>query len=239
MHGFNWFALLSEKVTGNNIHIITGLFVLGLLVVAAVIIRKRLLQMEKSLVPDQGVTLTNIFEILVESFLSLMEGIVGKSAREHVPLVVSVFVFIFVSNLMGLIPGFLPPTANINTNLAIAACVFIYFNYLGIKEHGFVNYLKHFAGPVWWLAPLIMAIELFGTAIRPVTLSLRLFCNINADHLVLSIFSDLSPLIVPVVFMILGIFIAFVQAFVFTLLSVIYIALATAHEEEHAHDSHH
>jgi len=238
MHGFNWFALLSDKVSGENIHIITGVFVLLLLVIAAVVVRKKLLRLEQTLVPEQGVSLTNIFELLVESFMSLMEGIVGKTARDHVPLVVSVFVFIFVSNLIGLIPAFLPPTANINTNLAIAACVFLYFNYMGIKEHGFVSYIKHFAGPVWWLSPLIMAIELFGTAIRPITLSLRLFCNINADHLVLSIFSSLSPVIVPVVFMILGIFIAFVQAFVFTLLSVIYIALATAHEEEHEHAHH-
>lgn len=238
MHGFNWFALLSEKVSEHNIHIITGIFVLLLLALASLVVRKKLLRLEQSLVPDQGVTLTNIFELLVENILSLMEGIIGKAARDHVPLVASLFVFIFVNNLIGLIPGFLPPTSNINTNLAVAACVFIYFNYMGIKEHGLVNYLKHFAGPVWWLAPLIMAIELFGTAIRPVTLSLRLFCNINADHLVLSIFSNLSPIIVPVVFMILGIFIAFVQAFVFTLLSVIYIALATAHEEEHEHAHH-
>ncbi len=238
MHGFNWFALFSEKISGENIHIVTGIFVLALLLGAAWGVRKKLLRLEQSLVPDQGVSLTNVFELLVESFLSLMEGIVGKSARQHVPLVVSIFVFIFVCNILGLIPGFLPPTANINTNLAIAACVFVYFNYLGIREHGFISYFKHFAGPVWWLSPLIMAIELFGTAIRPVTLSLRLFCNINADHLVLSIFSSLSPLIIPVIFMILGIFISFVQAFVFTLLTVVYIALATAHEEEQEHSPH-
>lgn len=233
MHGFNWFALISDRVSEHNIHVITAVFVLLLLTFAALWVRRRLLRVEQALIPADHLTLTNIFEVLVESILNLMEGIIGPTARRHFPLIATVFIFIFTCNLLGLIPGFLPPTANINTNLAMAFCVFIYFNAMGIKEHGWVNYFKHFAGPLWWMAPLILLIELFGVAIRPITLSLRLFCNINADHLVLGIFSGLVPIIVPVVFMILGIFIAFVQAFVFTLLSTIYIALATAHEEHH------
>jgi F-type H+-transporting ATPase subunit a len=160
--------------------------------------------------------------------------------------VATLFIFIFLSNLLGLIPGFFPPTANINTNLAMALCVFLYFNVVGIKEQGFVNYFKHFmgvapSGPIWAFIPglvlalLIFCIEIFGLVIRPVTLSLRLLANINADHLVVGIFSSLSPLIVPIIFMILGLFVAFVQAFVFSLLTIIYIALAAPHGEEEAH----
>jgi F-type H+-transporting ATPase subunit a len=231
MHGFNWFTFFSPRVNEDNIHVVTALFVAALLIGASLLARRRLLRLEQSLVPEGRLTLTNLFEIIVENILSLMEGIIGPSARQHLPLVGTLFIFIFTSNLLGLIPGFLPPTANVNTNLAMALCVFLYFNFFGIKEQGLVNYLKHFAGPIWWLAPLIFAIEFFGVALRPLTLSLRLLANINADHLVVGIFSNLVPIIVPVVFMILGVFIAFVQAFVFTLLTMIYIALATAHEE--------
>ncbi len=233
MHGFSWFGLLSEKVNEGNTHVIHAAFVILLLLAMVLLVRRKLGRLEQSLVPTDRLTLTNVFEVVLEGILNLMEGIIGPTARRHFPLIASIFIFIFTSNMLGIIPGFLPPTANINTNLAIALVVFIYFNAVGIREHGLVNYLKHFAGPLWWLAPLIFAIELFGISIRPITLSLRLFCNINADHLVLGIFSNLAPILVPVVFMILGIFIAFVQAFVFTLLSIIYIALATAHEEEH------
>ena len=233
MHGFNWFALIHPKVDETNVHIVTAVFLAILLIVAGLFFRRKMQKLEKDLIPSEKLNVANVFELIIESLLSLMEGVIGPDARRFLPLIGSLFIFVFFSNLLGLIPGFLPPTANINTNLAMALCVFLYFNYVGIKEHGVVNYFKHFAGPVWWMAPLIMAIELFGVAIRPITLSLRLLANINADHLVLGIFSDLVPLIVPVVFMILGIFIAFVQAFVFTLLSIVYIALAKAHEEAH------
>jgi len=246
MHGFNWFTLLSEKINETNIHVVTGVFVLLLLLVLVLWVRRHLIRMEKTLIPSDKITLTNVFELIVENVLTLMEGIIGPTARKHFPLVATLFIFIFFSNLLGLIPGFLPPTANINTNLAMAACVFIYFNVMGIKEQGFINYFKHFMGvapqgPIWAFIPglllslLIFSIEIFGITIRPVTLSLRLLANINADHLVVGIFSSLSPLIVPIVFMILGLFVAFVQAFVFSLLTIIYIALATAHGEEEAH----
>jgi len=132
---------------------------------------------------------------------------------------------------LGLIPGFLPPTDNINTNLAIALTVFVYYHIMGIKAHGVKNYLKHFMGPILWLGPLMIVIELIGHCVRPISLSLRLFGNITGDHLVLGIFSGLVPILVPVVFMALGLFVSFIQAFVFSLLSMIYINLATAHEE--------
>ncbi|MBL7686129.1 MAG: F0F1 ATP synthase subunit A [Deltaproteobacteria bacterium] len=233
MHGLNWFALLSNQVNEHNIHIITMIFVMIALIGLAFIARKSILATEQSLVPSGKVSSGNIFELIIENLVELMESVIGHGARKHFPLIGTLFIFVFFSNLLGLIPGFLPPTSNINTNIACGLLVFLYFNYMGIKEHGLINYLKHFAGPLWWLAPLIFAIELFGTCIRPITLALRLFCNINADHLVLGIFSGLVPLIIPVVFMILGIFISFVQAFVFTLLSTIYISLATAHEDDH------
>src|SRR4030095_6008060 len=223
MRVFICFAFLSERVNEHNLHIISALFVAVILIGAALFARRKIARLEQSLVPAGGVSVSNSFELIIENLLTLMEGIIGPDARKHLPLVGTLFLFIFTSNLLGLIPGFSAPTSNINTNLAMALCVFLYFNYVGIKEQGALNYFKHFAGPIWWMAPFIFAIELFGVALRPLTLSLRLFANINADHLVLGIFSQLVPILIPVVFMILGLFIAFVQAFVFTLLTMIYI----------------
>ncbi len=133
---------------------------------------------------------------------------------------------------MGLIPGFLPPTDNLNTNVACSLTVFLFYNYHGFKAHGF-GYIKHFMGPVIWLAPLMFVIEVISHLVRPASLSVRLFGNIAGDHLVLNIFSHFVPLGVPVVFMFLGLFVSFIQAFVFTLLSMVYISLATTKESHH------
>jgi F-type H+-transporting ATPase subunit a len=113
----------------------------------------------------------------------------------------------------------------------------LYYNYQGIKEQGIVGHIKHFMGPVWYLAILIFPIELISHAVRPLSLGLRLKGNMEGDHLVLSIFSNLVPYIVPIPFYVIGLFVCFMQAFVFTLLTMVYISLATAHHdhEEHAH----
>jgi F-type H+-transporting ATPase subunit a len=162
----------------------------------------------------------------------MMRNVIPHHTEDYFPLLAAIFIYVFLSNLLGVIPGFLPPTSNINTNLAIGLTVFIYYNAMGIKRTGFKNYLNHFLGPTLWLAPLMFVIELIGHSVRPVSLSLRLFGNINGDHLVLSTFAGLTPLVVPVVFSLFGIFVAFIQAFVFTLLSTIYVGLAV---ETHGH----
>ncbi|MBF0493319.1 MAG: F0F1 ATP synthase subunit A [Deltaproteobacteria bacterium] len=248
MHGLNWFAMMSPFVNAGNVHVITAIFVALLLLLMALIVRRNVVKVEKALVPSSKVSLTNFFEVLIESLLDLSEGILGADARKHFPFLATLFVFVFTSNLLGQIPGFMAPTSNFNTNLAMALCVFLYYNFMGIKEQGFINYFKHFMGIVpsgrWYnilaflpLSLLIFAIEMFGNFLRVGTLSFRLVCNMNVDHMVLGAFSGLAPLIVPIFFMILGLFVSFVQAFVFTLLTMIYIRLATAHEE--GHEAHH
>ena len=188
---------------------------------------KRLRHTEKCLVPQDKATPSTIFEVVVEAILGLMEGVLGKKAWEYFPLIGALFIYIFTCNLIGLIPGLSPPTDNINTNAACALIVFLYYNYLGIKEQGVKNYLKHFMGPVIWLGPLMLVIELISHLVRPVSLSVRLFGNMTGDHLVLGVFSKLTPLFVPIIFLGLGLFISFIQAFVFSLLSIVYIGLAT------------
>jgi F-type H+-transporting ATPase subunit a len=141
----------------------------------------------------------------------------------------SFFAFILTANLMGLIPGFAPPTSNLNTTLGLGIVSFCAYNFFGVRTHG-VGYAKHFMGPVLFLAPLFIILEGVSHLVRPVSLGLRLFGNMFGDHLAVEIFTDLSKIGVPVIFYLLGTLVSLIQAFVFTLLSVIYVAMAISHE---------
>jgi F-type H+-transporting ATPase subunit a len=185
---------------------------------------------DNAIVPDKELTLRNLIELVSEGLLNFFEGLMGDRAVIYFPLLATIFIYIFVSNLLGIIPGFLPPTDNINTNFPIALIVFVYYNMSGIKEHGTANYLKHFMGPIKWLAVLMVPIEIVSHIVRPISLSLRLFGNIQGDHMVLFQFSNLTPILVPIIFLGLGLFVCFMQAFVFTFLSAIYISMAEAHD---------
>ena len=140
----------------------------------------------------------------------------------------TLFIFVLISNVLGLIPGFLPPTSHLTVNFGCALVVFVYYNYCGFKENG-VGYLKHFMGPVIWLAPLMIVVEIIGHSVRPFSLSLRLFGNINGDHMLVGTISELIPILASVPFLFLGLFVAFLQAFIFTLLTMVYISMSTAH----------
>lgn len=235
-HHFSWIGLLTGEAFAHHYgHTVTAGLVVLFLVLTALLVHRKLRRTEERLIPDSKTSLTNIFEVAVENILGLLEGIVGHDAKKYLPLIGTIFIYIFLSNAVGLIPGVSPPTDNINTNAAIALTVFVYYNVMGIKAHGLGGYLKHFLGPILWLGPLVAVIEIIGHCVRPVSLSLRLLGNITGDHLVIGIFSDLVPLVVPVIFMALGLFVSFIQAFVFSLLSTIYIGLATAHEHEEGH----
>jgi F-type H+-transporting ATPase subunit a len=154
-----------------------------------------------------------------------------ENAKKYFPLLGASFFFILFANFLGIIPGFLPPTGNFNVPVACALVIFVMYNFYGFKENG-LGYLKHFAGPVIFLAPLMFVIEVISHFVRPVSLSLRLFMNITGDHLILGVFTNLVHYIIPAIFIGLGIFVSFLQAFIFTVLSAIYISLATAHEAE-------
>lgn len=209
------------------LHVEMAAIVLVLICAASIIAWTRLRRTEARLIPEAGPSLTNILEIIAEAVLRMMEDVMGPAAKKHLPVVGAVFIYILACNLIGVVPGFSSPTDNINTNLACAIFVFIYYNYAGIRKRGLRRYLRNMAGPIIWLAPLIFAIELVSHIVRPISLSVRLFGNMVGDHMVLGIFSRLTPIAVPAAFMVLAIFVAFIQAFVFTLLSIIYIALAT------------
>jgi F-type H+-transporting ATPase subunit a len=174
--------------------------------------------------------LQNVMEVVVEGILNLMDEIMGPKGRNYFPLIATVALFILTCNIFGLIPGFFPPTANVNTNAALAITIFLLTHIVGVKENG-LAYFKHFVGPVWWLAPIMIPIEIIGHLARPVSLSLRLFGNMFGKEVVLIIFMMLVPFLLPVPMMLLGLLIVFIQTFVFTLLAMIYIggALEEAH----------
>jgi F-type H+-transporting ATPase subunit a len=172
----------------------------------------------------------NLMEAVVSGIDGLLEDTMGKEGKAYFPLIATFALFILVSNLIALIPGFYPPTANLNTNAALALTVFVMTHVVGLRKHG-VAYLKHFMGPILWLAPLIFVIEIIGHIARPLSLSLRLFGNMYGHEIVLMIFVGLVPFLLPVPMMLMGVLVAFIQTFVFTLLAMIY--MAGALEEAH------
>jgi len=177
-------------------------------------------------------------EVGVLAVRSMLEDIVGTHGLQYFPVVMTFAVLILISNLMGMFPLFMSPTSATSVTFALGISSFVYYNYIGIKENGLFRHLKHFAGPIWWIAPLIFPIELVSNFIRPFSLGIRLFGNMFADEKVMDSIAHLAPGItywlVPVFLMPLSLFVAFIQTFVFVLLSQLYLS-----EVSHApHDSH-
>ncbi len=207
--------------------LLCGLFVAILLILYSLISRKN--PEENDILPNPRPTLYNFIELIVEFNRNLVHYIAGREGDKYTPFVAAVFIYILAMNLLGLIPGFIPPTSNINVNAGAAFFVFLYYNYTGFRAHG-ISYLKHFLGPIKLMAPMFLLIELVSHVFRPVTLSIRLFGNMFSDHMVLEIFQHLIPVGVPAIFLFMALIVAFVQAFVFAMLTAIYIGLAIAHE---------
>jgi F-type H+-transporting ATPase subunit a len=181
-----------------------------------------------SLVPKGA---QNVFEMVISSLEEFMVDVTGEEGRAFFPFICTLFLFILTCNLIGLIPGFYSPTANINTPLSMALCTFVFTHYLGVKYHG-VKYIKHFLGPIPALAPLFFPIEVVGHCARVLSLTLRLFGNIMGEDLVLAILLFLAgKFLAPLPMMFLAVFTSAVQAFIFTLLAMMYFAGSM----EHAH----
>lgn len=210
-------------------HVATAGIATAGLVGAALVARSQLGTGEAAVVPASKFSIRGIFELITEFIQGLVDMVIGEHGRQFIPLFASIFTFVLINNLIGVLPGMTPATQNMNTTLAIGVFVFLFYNYQGLKENG-VHYLKHFLGPVLWLAPLMVVIELISHFVRPLSLGLRLANVMSGDHTVVGIFLDLVPLLLPIPFYMMGIFICFVQAFVLTLLSMVYVAMATAHD---------
>jgi F-type H+-transporting ATPase subunit a len=204
--------------------------------------------------------LQNFFEVVLEQFQQLIDDVIGPEGRRYLPLIATLGLLILLSNLLGLVPGMNGPTTNLNTTGACALVVFVSYHWIGIRTQGPGNYLKHFMGPVWWLAPLMFPIEIISHLARPLSLTLRLFGNMFGGHVLLGIIFFLMGLdgligwalsgsalgavvggiggVVMVVFTVgflypLKILVSFLQAFVFVMLTMLYIAGAIEHAEQH------
>jgi len=176
------------------------------------------------------------FDIIMEAILGLMTTMMPRErALRFLPLVTAAAVFILISNLLGLIPGFVPPTQSFNTTLGLGLVAFLYYNYQGIRQLGLLKYLKHFMGPLLLLAPLMIVIEVISHTVRPLSLGLRLMGNMFGDHQVLFIFMSFGLPFIPLPLMALGVLVCVVQTVVFTLLFVVYLALATEDHDGHEH----
>jgi F-type H+-transporting ATPase subunit a len=178
----------------------------------------------------------NLLETIVGGLENFIVEIMGPEGRHYLSLIGTLFLFILVCNLQGLFPGFDSPTANINTTLALALVSFTATHYIGVKRHG-IGYIKHFMGPMWALAPLMLPIELISHFARVMSLTFRLFGNMVAKHKLLLVLALLAPYIAPVPILGLGLLVAFVQALVFTLLTMLY--LSGSIEEAHLGGEHH
>jgi len=172
----------------------------------------------------------NVMEVVIEGFDNLLVETMGPEGRKFFPLIATLGLYILTSNLLGLIPGFESPTANLNTTASMALVVFVMTHVVGIRIHGF-KYVKHFLGPIWWLAPLMLVLELISHFARIISLSVRLFGNIMGEDKVLAVVVLLVPFLVPLPVFVLMIFTSFIQTIVFMLLAMMYIsgAMAEAH----------
>ena len=226
------FAMLSETHFTLT-HVLEALLVAIFLIVGAFVYKGATAKPKDALVPPARFNLRNIFEMFCDGVLSTMEGVMGKkNAIKYMPFIGSLAFFIFFCNALALLPGFSPPTDTLKTNLALSLLVVLATHYFGVKEHG-LKYFKHFLGPIGWLSPLMLPIELISHLARPMSLAMRLMGNMASDHKVVATFTMLVPLLVPVPFLILGTLVVVVQTLVFCLLSMVYISMAVAHEEHH------
>ncbi len=216
--------------------VFTGVLLLLLLGIA-LIARRKYTNRDRALVPDGRLTVASFVEVIFDAVLNMMTEMMGeKNAKKYFPLIASLALFIFIGNVMGLVPGLYHPTSSLNTGLACSIVVFLVYNAGGFAENG-LGYAKHFLGPVWYLAGLILIIEIVSHAFRPISLAVRLSGNMTGDSLVLDIFGDLAadlvgvPFLLPIPFLFLGLLVCIIQALVFALLSTVYIALSITHEE--------
>ena len=204
--------------------IVMQLLVAAILIVLFAILRSRL-----SVEKPGG--MQQIFELIHGFVGGEAEGQVGHDGHRHVLLFETLFIFLLAANLIGIIPGFVSPTQVIYVPVGCALLAFLYYNIVGLRKNGLVKYARHFAGPIWWLAPLMIPIEIIGHLARPLSLTIRLFANMYAGEQVTLVFLSLTYLVVPALFMGLHVFVGLLQAYIFVLLTMIYVAGAV--EEAH------
>jgi F-type H+-transporting ATPase subunit a len=264
-HGFQIWSLLHNDFLNNNPHVAAAGVSAGLMVVGSLAYRALSPKLsaktvdDKEFIPPSNLGIRNIFELTGEFVQGIARDIIGHHYASYLPLLIFIFMWTLVNNVLGLVPGFGSSTDNLNTTLGMGLVVFVYYNFQGFRSHG-VRYLEHFAGHLHgllllFLGPVMFVIEIISHAVRPVTLGMRLRSNMYADHtvhgIVMNLFADLGTFLTaklgfigsalgflisglgPIPIVLLGLLVCILQAFVFTLLTSIYVGMATAHDDEH------
>lgn len=251
-HGINFITRLTGPTLADLEPIVTATIVAAGVGVLAVVARKQLLSVgseSERLVPATTFSARAVFEGLVEFIIKMSDQVMGKHKRKYIPFCFTLFIFILAMNLFGLIPGFSASTDDLPINFGLAIVSLVMYHAAGIKNTGIGHYVGHFFGPKFpgkpalWVIPFILlfrifmlGIEIVSHVVRPVTLSLRLYGNMLADHAVLmSFMAMVGQFLIPVIFYLMGAFICLVQASVFTLLTMVYIKLAVGEEGAHEH----
>lgn len=207
-------------------HVVMFLFVVLIAVVLLTFLRGKLSV-------ESPTTRQQTFEVGVEGIRSLLVDLVGPKGVKHFPVVATFAILILISNLTGMLPDMVAPTANFNVTLALALTSFLYYNYVGVKENGLLGHLKHFAGPVPAIALLMFPIEIVSNLARILSLSLRLFGNIYGEEQASGTIANLVPWLVPSLMMTLGLLTCFLQTFIFIMLSMIYLGEVSHHDDDH------
>ena len=225
--GNSLLALFGQKAA-NAAEPWADFMVMQLLVALLIIVLFAILRMRLSVAKPGA--MQHIFELIHNFIADEAEGQIGHDGHKHVVLFETLFIFVLIANLIGIVPGFVSPTQVIYVPVGCALLAFLYFNAAGIKKQGPVKYALHFAGPIWWLAWLMIPIEIIGVLARVLSLSVRLFANMFAGEQVTLVFLGMVPLAIPAVFMGLHVFVGLLQAYIFVLLTMIYVGGAVAQE---------
>lgn len=211
--------------------IIGSVLVMLLILFLANSVRTRLGNKDAAVVPDTSLTLRTFMEAFIGYFHDMAKNVMGPvRAKKYFPVIGASALFVFFSNVLALLPGFPVPTSHLSITAGCALVVFVLFNIYGLHANGW-SYIKHLFGPAWYLAPLLFVIEVISLCVRPITLAVRLMLNMAVDHLILGILLSMFPLFLPLPVMVLGVLVIAVQTLVFTMLTCIYIGLATEHQE--------
>lgn len=229
MNSVNFIDLIADGTRLPPV-IVGSWIVMGLLLIFGLMARRAIEAAADPLLPDEGVTLRSVGEVMTEWIDGFVAGVLEtEGARRYVPFFGTLFVFILAANFLGLIPGMEPPTNNTDLTFALSIICFFYYIYQGFEHQG-LSYLRSFLGPLWWLSWYFVIIDVADNLFRPFSLGIRLFANMFADHKVLGLFTGLTKLVIPLAFYALGSIVCVVQALVFVVLAIAYVRMAS-----HAH----
>ena len=237
-HLFDPIARLLGRHLEPGQHALTDPIVMILLVAIGLVIFSAWIRTRLSV--DNPTRVQHLLEVVVGVVQGLMRDVIPGNSRPFLPLIGTLAIYILICNLLGMVPGFLSPTSNLNVTASCGICVFFYYNFHGIKKHGLLKYLKHFCGPVWQMAILLFPIEVVSHVARPFSLSMRLFGNIFSEELIIGSLNQIFPFFSSVIVMFLGLLTSTIQSFIFILLTMVYLsgAVEESHEEDHEAGEH-